>query len=316
MVDVQQSQGILFTVAVVLGLLGNSPVIVSIFQQRSLLKSSYYYLILHLAICDFLSLLFIIPDIYSIFSVSPPIISWSYPLCKVYRALHTIAFTAGANFLVLISALRYRAIVHPFKAPIRRRYLKLMSSVAYVWSIISVIPYVLVLRYNENTESCYEEWLAQSYNIAYTIFLTFVQYFIPVGCVSVMYFKIGKELLTRNDVINSLDALNQSRRPSARNNMRQQHYKIRDLKPLLVSFVIVASFTISGLPLQVLWIVFAASPENPTASNPDNIYFCQALYVFGTYVISPFIYGALDKKVFSLFKKCRKKPTAGTPASL
>lgn len=314
MVDVLQLQGILFTVAVVLGVLGNFPVIVSIFQQRSLLKSSYYYLILHLAICDFLSLLFIIPDIYSIFSVSPPITSWSYPLCKVYRALHTIAFTAGANFLVLISALRYRAIVHPFKAPVRRRNLKLMSSVVYVWSIISMIPYVLVLRYDENMGFCYEEWPAQSYNIAYTISLTFVQYFIPVGCVSVMYFKIGKELLTRNEVFNSLDARNQSRQPSIRNNMRQ-HYKIRDLKPLLVSFVIVACFTISGLPSQALWIAFVASPENPTASNPDNVHFCHALYVFGTYVINPFVYGALDKKVFSLFKKCRKKTTAGTSAS-
>ena len=313
MVGWLQLQGILYTVAVVLGVLGNLPVIVSIFQQRSLLKSSYYYLILHLAICDFLSLLFIIPDIYSIFSVSPPVSSWSYPLCKVYVALHTIVFTAGANFLLLISALRYRAIVHPFKAPIRRRNLKLMSGVVYVWSIISMIPLLLVLRYDENT--CYEEWPAQSYNVAYTISLTFVQYFIPVGCVSIMYFKIGKELLTRNNVLNSLDARNQSRQPSIHNNMRQ-HYKIRDLKPLLVSFVIVACFAISGLPVQALWIVFVASPENPTVSNPDNINLCRALYVFGTYVINPFVYGALDKKVFSLFKKCRKKPTAGTSASL
>lgn len=302
MVDEIQLQGILYTVAVVLGILGNFPVILSICRQRSLLKSSYYYLVLHLAICDFLSLLFVIPDIYSIFSSSPFITGWSYLLCKTYRPAYTIVFTAGANFLLLISALRYRAIVHPLKPPIRRRTLKIMSSVVYVWAITSVIPYVLVLRFHE-TYGCYEEWPMDSLNIAYTIFLACVQYFIPVVCVSVVYFKIGKKLLTRNRVFSPLDARRQRQEQNTHNLL--QRFKTRDIKPLLVSFTIVACFTVSGFPAQVFWIVFVTFPGD-AKTIPSYIHYCHTLYVFGTYVVNPYIYGALDKKVLSFFKHCRK----------
>ena len=296
MVDEKQLEGILYTIGVVLGILGNIPVIVSICRQRSLLKSSYYYLVLHLAICDFLSLLFIIADIYSIFSASLPITTWSYHLCKMYRPAHTVFFTAGAHFLLLISALRYRAIVHPLKPPIRRRTLKIMSSVVYVVAIASLIPFVLVLRFHE-TDGCYEEWPMDSLNIAYTIFLACIQYFIPVACLSALYFKIGKELLTRNNVFSSLDARRQTQRQNTRNLL--QRFKTRDIKPLLVSFTTVACFTISGFPSQVFWIVYVTFPKDKQ-TIPSYLNYCHTIYVFGTYVVSPYVYGALDKKLFSL----------------
>lgn len=303
MVNEIQVQGIVLTVAASLGILGNIPVIVSICQQRSLLKSSYYYLILHLAICDFLVLAFIIPEIYSIFSESPFIDSWSPILCKIYRPVHTVFFTAGAHFLLLISALRYRAVLHPLKPPIRRRTLKIMSTAVYACAITSMIPYVLVLRFDESF-GCYEEWPLESLNLAYTAFLAALQYLIPVVILSVIYYKIGKEIFRQSNVFSILDARHQIQQQNAP--------KTRDLKPVFVSFTIVVCFIISGFPQQVVWITLATAPENITKNLPQYFHAANSVVLFGTIVLNPYIYGAMDKKVFSLFQRWRKKSRTRT----
>ena len=92
---------------------------------------------------------------------------------------------------------RYRAIVQPFKLAVSRRTLKILSSIVYVYAIISTIPFVLVLKFDE-TSGCTEEWPFNSLNIAYTIFLACVQYFIPALLLSVLYFKICKTIVTQN----------------------------------------------------------------------------------------------------------------------
>ena len=292
------AQAAVLTVAVSLGVVGNVPVIVSICRKRSLLKSNHYYLILHLAICDFFYLLFFIPNIYSIFSASPSITSSSYFVCKIWGPAHTVFFTAGANFLVLISLLRYRATVHPLKPAVSRRTLKISSTVIYVMVIICIIPYMLVLRYNE-TSGCYEEWSIESLNIAYTVFLSGIQYFIPVVFLSIIYYKIGKVLLTRNNRIAPMDARNQIQQQRT----LYQRLKIKNVRPLVVCFMIIACFTVSGFPWQILWIIFVSASKE----RPSYFTLFDALYIFGTAVINPYVYGALDKKVFSLFQHCRKK---------
>ena len=291
-------QGVILTVAVCLGILGNIPVIVSICQKRSLLKSNHYYLILHLAICDFFYLIFFIPDIISIFRVSPSIASSSYLLCKTSGPVHTTVFTAGANFLVIISILRYRATVYPFKPAVSRRTLKISSTAVYLFAIICSIPHMLVLRFDE-ISGCSIKWPMQSLNIAYTLFLSGIQYFIPVAFLSIIYYKIGKVILTRNNRNQSMDARNQIRQQ----NTPTSHERLKNVKPLFVCFTIVVCFTVFGFPAQVLWIIFVSASKE----IPSYFLLLHALYIFGTAAINPYVYGALDKKVLSLFKHCKKR---------
>jgi hypothetical protein len=293
-------QGGILTVAVALGVIGNIPVIVSICRKRSLLENNHYYIILHLAICDLVCLLFFIPDIHSIFSAESSIASSSYLLCKTLWPAHTVVFTAGANFLVVISILRYRATVHPLEPAVRRRTLKITSTLVYVLAIICVIPYVVVLRFDE-ISGCNADWPKQSLGIAYTIFLSVVQYFLPVLFLSIIYLKIGKIILTRNSRLALMDARNQIKRQSTAT--LHHHFKIKSLKPLFVCFTLVMCFIVSGFPAQLMWIIcVSASKELPSYFS-----LLYALYIFGTAVINPYVYGALDKKVFSLFQNCRKK---------
>jgi hypothetical protein len=284
--------GSISTLAVSLGVIGNIPVIVSICRKRSLLKSNHYYIVFHLAICDLFYLLLFIQNIYTMFSARTSIASSSYLLCKTLGPAQTAICTAGANFLVVISILRYRATVHPLEPAVRRRTLKITSTLVYVLAIICVIPYVVVLRFDE-ISGCKEEWSKPSLNIAYTIFLSLVQYFLPVALLSIIYLKIGKEVLTRNSRLALMDARNQI----------GQHLKANNSKPLFVCFTIVMCFIVSGLPAQLMWIIcMSASKELPSYHL-----LLYALYIFGTAAINPYVYGALDKKVFSLFQNCQKK---------
>ena len=252
-------QGAILTVAVSLGVLGNIPIIVSICQKRSLLKSNHYYLILHLAICDFFYLIFFIPDIISIFRASPSIASSSYILCKTLWPVHTTVFTAGANFLI-ISILRYRATVYPFKPAVSRRTLKISSTAVYVFAISCSIPHMLVLRFDE-ISGCSMKWPMQSLNITYTLFLSGIQYFIPVAFLSIIHYKIGKVISTRNKRNQSMDARNKIRHQ----NTPTSHERLKSVKTLFVCFTIVLCFTVFGFPAQILWIIFvSASKEIPS----------------------------------------------------
>ena len=252
------------------------------------IKSNHYCLILHLAICDFFYLIFFIPDIISIFRVSPSIASSSYLLCKTLWPIHTTVFTAGANFLLIISILRYRATVYPLKPAVCRRTLKISSIAVYLFAIFCSIPHMLVIRFDEIT-GCAIKWPMQSLNIAYTLFLSGIQYFIPVAFLSTMYYKIGKVILIRNNRNQSMDG---------RNQIRQR----KSVKPLFVCFTIVVCFTVFGFPAQILWIILLSSKEIPSYFS-----LLHALYIFGTAAINPYVYGALDKKVLSLLKHCRKR---------
>ena len=293
-------QGVILTVAFSLGVLGNIPVIASICTKRSLLKSNYYYVILHLAICDLFYLLFFIPEIYYIFSASPSIDSRSYLICNTLRPVQAVVSTTGANFLVIISILRYRVTLHPLEPAVRRRTLNIILTIVCAVAIICIIPYVIVLRFDEKS-GCNEKWPTQSLNIAYTIFLSVIQFFLPVAFLSITYFKIGKEIFTRNNRIILMDARNQMQQQSTTS--LHQHIKNKNVKPLFASFTIIACFIVSGFPMQLMWIIcMSTSKEIPSYAS-----LISALHIFGTAAINPYVYGALDKKVFSLFQHCQRK---------
>ena len=291
-----QLEHAILALAVSLGVLGNIAVVVCICRKRSLLKNRHYYLILLLAICDLFYLLFFAPFAYSNFPTDPFITSRI--MCKTWWPVHTSFYIAGANFLVLISIIRYRTILHPLKPPVSWRALKISSIFTCVLAIVCVIPYALVLRYNETNFTCHEEWTMKSLNIAYTVSLTCVQYFVPVLFMSTNYYKICQQLITRNNWIG-----NQVQQTNGRASTWFQSLKGRNRKTFLVSFTIVICFVLFACPIQIAWIVSVIS------SNESSSYynFFNALNIFGTAVLNPFVYGVLDANKFSFFKHCRRR---------
>ena len=294
-----EGQGAILTLAVSLGFLGNISVVAVICRKRSLLQNNHYYLILQLAISDLLYLFCFLSNIYSSFAARSFLNSRL--LCKIWGPTQTMSYTAGVNILVLISVVRYRAIVHPFKPAVSRRTLKKLSACVYLLAIICVTPYALVLEYDE-ASGCNEQWPLKSLNVSYTVYLASVQYFIPVAFLSVIYFKICKKLIARNNWIHRLNVRNHIQQENHEVPTWFQSMKLQCTKTFVVSFTIVICFAFSACPFQVTWVVSVIS------SNELTSYFAwfTALNVFGTTVINPYVYGALDRKILFPCKNNRK----------
>ena len=90
------------------GTIGNVLVILVILSKRSLLGNIHYYLVLHLAICDFFSLALSPLLIYNAFTGRSMINSPA--LCKFWWPTHTVFHNAGVFFVVLISIVRFEAV--------------------------------------------------------------------------------------------------------------------------------------------------------------------------------------------------------------
>ena len=126
------------------GTIGNFLVILVILSNRSLLRNIHYYLVLHLAICDFFTLMFPTSLIYHAFTGNSMLNS--QVLCKLWRPAHAVFYNAGVLFMVIISVVRFQAVLKPLEPGMRRWKVKILAMSAYIFAIVWTIPYVLVLK--------------------------------------------------------------------------------------------------------------------------------------------------------------------------
>ena len=280
----------------VFGFLGNILVILCIYR-KGLWKNNYYYLVLHLAICDLLNLLGAVQDTYGEFmgrfwSTSPAICKLSY--------FHGIFFTAGVYFMVLISLSRYRAVFYPLRPAIPRWKLHLAAAVLYVVSVLFVSPVFVVLTSSPDG-GCLEMWPSATWNVVYTLFLSSVYFFVPALFLGVVYWKICCELIRQGEKIKSMtDRLISS---EAERSMWwfQKIALHRNARTFLICFIIFVCFLVCGTPQQIMFFFSVCG-----AVDFGTYYiWLTIMYYFGVTAINPFIYGALDKKLFNFKQRKR-----------
>ena len=102
------------TAVTVFGILGNILVVISILRQKSVLKNNYYFLVLHLAICDLGALTILLLNVINWYWHEEPVF-YHYQFYCLGRDVIHIFRVAGVGMMLVISVLRYRAIVHPLK---------------------------------------------------------------------------------------------------------------------------------------------------------------------------------------------------------
>ena len=281
------------------GVLGNLLVIYSIVSQRSLLKSNYYFLVLHLAFCDLMVLLFTSYDTYEAWCPNSLFIR-SLVMCKAWKPILTIFVNAGVFMVVLIAIFRYRAVLHPLKPAVSRSKLRIVVGVAYLCAIASLVPAVIVLKF---TDVCLQESPNPILSFIYTFFLTTVQYFLPVPILFILYYKICKALDIQSKKILSLNATSAatSEESDGRQTSLQKIKHYRNVRTFIRSASIVVSFAITSLPFQISWLLFAwgATVEIQAWTNIVSL--------FGVNVVNPYIYGASDKTLRSAYKRIWEK---------
>ena len=119
-----------YTMIIVFGIFGNILVILSILrQERNVLRNNYYFLVLHLAICDLAVLIFFLFDTLELFWLGNTNSSSKIIPCPVHYIGDAFQL-AGVGMMLFISLLRYRATVHPLKpATSQRKWSRLWTDV-------------------------------------------------------------------------------------------------------------------------------------------------------------------------------------------
>ena len=206
-----------YTVVVVFGILGNILVILSILRQKkNMLKNDYYFLVLHLAICDLAALIIYIFIIFDNFWVKESLSDYSPMItCNVYVILDAFRLM-GVGMMLIISLLRYRATVHPLKPAISRRKLKVVCGLVYLVGLIAGCGIHLPLCFIKSN-AVYVAYL--KFNLT---FLMFFGFFVPAVFMAVVYYKISRSLIKQNKHMKRVcsDAIRQRAPDSSLNILR------------------------------------------------------------------------------------------------
>ena len=268
-----------------LGIIGNSFVIISILRRRSLLTSNYYFYILHLAICDdfwlFLHFVYLIQLHYKIEVVHDPV------YCPIF-ALSVSFSEAGCLAMVTISVLRYRATAHPFKNPVSRRTLKVLCALMYIVSFI--ISYATVLPYCLGIED--QIWL----NVLMGVFIFGFSFFVTL-MMAVIYCKIARILFHEKNIFQIPHDQN-----AFATSFSRQRYR-RNRKIFFVCIMTVIFYAIGNVPIAIASYL----QQERTHASPVFFDISRFLRIVTTHAINPFIYGFLDRKLMKFWKNCRKR---------
>ena len=270
---------------VVFAILGNILVIISITRQKQLLKKNYYFLVLHLAVCDLGA---------SVFGLLDEIITHleltSYPcfsIWHIFRVLHYPFYLSGVAIMLIISVLRYRATVHPLIPAISRGKLIKVCCVVYVVSLIIVlgshVPYCF-----DDVQENYPIYLR--FVVGFDVFYYLVSTIFMIVC----YCKIGRALVIQNKQIKRMGSAA----------VRNRHN--RDRRIFLICICTVVCFAVGRL-LYSVWLIWLLAGKDSLRSKHFWIdYTGNILLVAGTVSVNPLIYGILDKRMFRFLKLCRK----------
>lgn len=87
---------------------------------------------------------------------------------------------------------RYRAVVHPWKPRLTQRQTAIVIFTTWIFSFIIVLPYVVVLKLDE--QGCNEYWHKDLYRQLYTAFLFVFSYSLPLVIIAFAYVRIALKL--------------------------------------------------------------------------------------------------------------------------
>ena len=292
--------GYSFSVVVVFGILGNILVILSILRQKkNLLKNNYYFLVLHLTICDLAALIIFVFYVVDIFWLEGPLSHYSPMItCNIYVTYDAFKLI-GVGMMFLISLLRYRVTVEPLKPAISQRKLKVVCGLVYLVGLIGGCGTSLPRCFIKSNV------VYVAYMKFYRAFLIFFDYFIPTIFMAVVYFKISRSLIKQNKHMKRICS-NVIRQRAPDSSFTILRY-IRNRRTFLVCLSTVLCYGIASVPLSV-WNIWAITGEYHLRMKYVWVrYFGNVLAVTGLHSINPLIYGILDKQLLTFWKCCCKK---------
>ena len=266
-----------YTVVVAFGILGNILVIRSILKhKKNVLKSNYYFFVLHLAICDLAVLIIYLYQHIELYWLQN---FHSSTTISVGIVIAVSFHLAGVSMMLIISLLRYRATVHPSKTAISRQTLKVVCALLYLGALITACGTGLRVVHVDSK-----------------LFLAFFVYFVPTIFMVTVYYKIARSLKKQNKYMKRVcsNAMTEREPDTSFNILRY----IRNRRVFLVCLSTVLCY---GIPVS-MWLTWAIVDKAMEYDWAWPLF--DVLQIAGSYSVKPLIYGILDKKLLTFCKCC------------
>jgi hypothetical protein len=283
-------------IVIVFGIVGNILVVVSILRQKKVLKNNYYFLVLHLAICDLGALIIFLFEHVYMYLAEERLVIYSTKYCA-FLCITYFFEAAGTGMMLIISVLRYRATVHPLKPAISRRKLKIVCGLVYLGCLIAGSGVLLPNCFLQDDSYLKFRTFRDAYKMFFLIVTTIIM--------AVIYYKIGRALMKQNKYMKRVCS-NPVRRSAPSSSFKIQKF-IRNRRTYLVCLITVLCFATGHIPISVYYILRIAKENHFLMENVWMVFLGKVLIVVGVHSVNPLIYGILDKRLLTFWKFCRKK---------
>ncbi|GAB0188690.1 neuropeptide Y receptor type 5 [Grus japonensis] len=223
----------LYTLISLAGFTGNLLILTALLKRKQ--KTIINILIGHLAFSDILVVLFCSP--FTLTSVLLDQWMFGTIMCHVMPFLQCASVLVSTLMLISIAAVRYRMIKYPLAGNLtaKQGYFLIVTVWALGFAICSPLPVfhrivdlskTLNLEALENRLLCIESWPSDSYRIAFTIALLFMQYILPLVCLTASHTSvcrsIGSRLSNKENKFEEKEMINLTLHPSKSTGTRVQ----------------------------------------------------------------------------------------------
>ncbi|NXE44926.1 NPY5R protein, partial [Casuarius casuarius] len=194
----------LYTLISLAGFMGNLFILMALMKHKQ--KTTINILIGNLAFSDILVVLFCSP--FTLTSVLLDQWMFGTLMCHIMPFLQCASVLVSTLMLMSIAVVRYRMIKHPLSSNLtaKQGYILIATIWALGCAICSPLPIfhkVVDLSETLNLEAlvgrflCIESWPSDSYRIAFTISLLFMQYILPLVCLTASHTSVCRSIGSR-----------------------------------------------------------------------------------------------------------------------
>ena len=286
-----------YTVVMFISLVGNSLVVLVVMRTKDL-RGTINYLIVNMALSDFIIPVFVIPRHIANIVKSLPVTGWLISgilgdaLCKCMSFLQDLSTAVSVQTLVLITVERFLAVVYPMKVKLvtQRRQAVFIASTWIIGSLVYA-PYFYALKTfqkeNDSNVYCILSWEPsfdhQSTHRFYTTFTVVIFILLPFTLIVILYIIILLRLKTRG--------ISRYQSGSGREVRRKENRNV-----LFMAIAIVFAFALCWAPFNIFicLYLFVWNFEIPCVSK--NLEFVGYFCAYSISAINPCMYFIFVKR--------------------
>lgn len=292
---IQVIQLILYVTITIVGLVGNSMIILTLYGRQT--RRVGEYLILNLAITDFATCAISIPfDLTERLSGGFP---FGSILCYIIYPLQTILMAVSVITLLSMSLERHRVVMTPLRPRVLPRTAKIVICVSWVVPCLVIIPYALVLRLEG--KQCLEKWPEDWYVKVFTLTNFALFYVVPLTVIASSYIRAGRKIRKE---LHRLDYMMEDTHRSQVNYAKKR--TLQKMRITKVFIVAVGAFLVCMLPTHAAWVWHDFGGGWKSEYFEDVLIFSNIM-MYANSASNPFIFGSLRNISSSkCFACCRK----------